>query len=90
MKPIALVAYPILNSSMTNGLVLDPFGGSGSTLIACEQTDRTCYTIEIDEKYADVIVKRYIEQIGNDENVYLVRNGEKIKYSDIRKGDENE
>lgn len=90
MKPIALVAYPILNSSMTNGLVLDPFGGSGSTLIACEQTDRTCYTIEIDEKYADVIVKRYIEQVGNDENVYLVRNGEKIKYSDIRKGDENE
>lgn len=90
MKPIALVAYPILNSSMTNGLVLDPFGGSGSTLIACEQTDRTCYTIEIDEKYADVIVKRYIEQVGNDENVYLVRSGEKIKYSDIRKGDENE
>lgn len=90
MKPIALVAYPILNSSITNGLVLDPFGGSGSTLITCEQTDRTCYTIEIDEKYADVIVKRYIEQIGNDENVYLVRNKEKIKYSDIRKGDENE
>ncbi len=90
MKPIALVAYPILNSSMTNGLVLDPFGGSGSTLIACEQTDRTCYTIELDEKYADVIVKRYIEQVGNDENVYLVRNGEKIKYSDIRKSDENE
>ena len=90
MKPIALVAYPILNSSMTNGLVLDPFGGSGSTLIACEQTDRTCYTIELDEKYADVIVKRYIEQVGNDENVYLVRNGEKIKYSDIRKDDENE
>ena len=75
---------------MTNGLVIDPFGGSGSTLIACEQTDRTCYTIELDEKYADVIVKRYIEQVGNDENVYLVRNGEKIKYSDIRKGDENE
>ena len=90
MKPIALVAYPILNSSMTNGLVLDPFGGSGSTLIACEQTDRTCYTIELDEKYADVIVKRYIEQVGNYENVYLVRNGEKIKYSDIRKSDENE
>lgn len=90
MKPIALVAYPILNSSMTNGLVLDPFGGSGSTLIACEQTDRMCYTIELDEKYADVIVKRYIEQVGNDENVYLVRNGEKIKYSDIRKDDENE
>jgi len=40
MKPVALVAYPILNSSLTNCIVLDPFGGSGSTLIACEQTDR--------------------------------------------------
>lgn len=88
MKPIALVAYPILNSSMTNGLVLDPFGGSGSTLIACEQTDRTCYTIELDEKYADVIVKRYIEQVGNNESVYLIRNREKIKYSEVTADEE--
>ena len=85
MKPIALVAYPIVNSSLTNSIVLDPFGGSGSTLIACEQTDRICYTIELDEKYADVIVNRYIEQVGNDEAVYLLRNGEKIKYKDIDK-----
>ncbi|MDU2672825.1 MAG: site-specific DNA-methyltransferase [Clostridium sp.] len=85
MKPIALVAYPITNSSLTNSIVLDPFGGSGSTLIACEQTDRICYTIELDEKYADVIVNRYIEQTGNDEAVYLLRNNEKIKYRDVFK-----
>ena len=58
MKPIPLLAYPITNSSMSNTLILDPFGGSGSTLIACEQTDRSCCTIELDEKYCDVIVKR--------------------------------
>ena len=50
MKPIPLLAYPIRNSSMSNTLILDPFGGSGSTLIACEQTDRICYTIELDEE----------------------------------------
>lgn len=85
MKPIALVAYPITNSSLTNSIVLDPFGGSGSTLIACEQTDRICYTIELDEKYADVIVARYIEQVNSDEGVFLLRDGEKIKYADIKK-----
>ena len=57
MKPIPLLAYPITNSSMSNTLILDPFGGSGSTLIACEQTDRSCCTIELDEKYCDVIIK---------------------------------
>ncbi len=85
MKPLNLIAYPIKNSSMTNCIVLDPFGGSGSTLISCEQTDRICYTIELDEKYADVIVKRYIEQVGTDKEVYLSRNGEKIKYADVVK-----
>ena len=66
MKPIPLLAYPIMNSSMSNAVVLDPFGGSGSTLIACEQTDRICRTIELDEKFCDVIVRRYIEQVGSD------------------------
>ena len=50
MKPIPLIAYPIKNSSMSNCIVLDPFGGSGSTLIVCEQTNRICHTIELDEK----------------------------------------
>jgi DNA modification methylase len=84
-KPVPLVAYPIKNSSMTNCIVLDPFGGSGSTLIACEQTDRICHTIELDEKYADVIVKRYIEQVETEDSVLLLRDGEKIKYADVKK-----
>ncbi len=85
MKPISLVAYPITNSSLTNSIVLDPFGGSGSTLIACEQTDRICYTIELDEKYADVIVKRFIEQVGNADSVFLLRDGVKMRYDEIEK-----
>ena len=83
MKPLPLLAYPIQNSSMSNTLVLDPFGGSGSTLIACEQTDRSCYTIELDEKYCDVIVKRYIEQVGSSDNVKVLRNGENISYATL-------
>lgn len=83
MKPVALVSYPILNSSLTNCIVLDPFGGSGSTLIACEQSDRICFTIELDEKYCDVIVKRYIEQIGSTDAVSVIRDGVTMKYADI-------
>ncbi|MBG9986241.1 DNA modification methylase [Facklamia sp. DSM 111018] len=83
MKPVPLIAYPILNSSLTNGIVLDPFGGSGSTLIACEQTDRVCYTIELDEKYCDVIVKRYIEQVKNSTDVILYRQDKKLSYDEI-------
>lgn len=85
MKPVPLLAYPIHNSSMANSVVLDPFGGSGSTLIACEQTDRICLTIELDEKFCDVIVKRYIEQVGSDDSVYVVRDGRKIPYSELVK-----
>lgn len=80
MKPVPLIAYPIKNSSMTNCLVLDPFGGSGSTLIACEQTGRCCRTIELDEKFCDVIVKRYIEQVGSSAQVSVIRKGETIAF----------
>lgn len=83
MKPIALLAYPIKNSSMTNSLVLDPFAGSGSTLIACEQTGRICYDIELDEKYCDVIVKRYIEQVGNDKSVKVLRGGKEYSFTEV-------
>ena len=83
MKPIPLIAYPIKNSSMTNCIVLDPFGGSGSTMIACEQTGRICRTIELDEKFCDVIVKRYIEQVGTAENVFVIRDGLKVSYHDL-------
>ncbi len=83
MKPVPLIAYPITNSSLSNCIVLDPFGGSGSTLIACEQTDRICRTIELDEKFCDVIVKRYIEQVGTAENVSVLRDGKTYSYTDI-------
>lgn len=84
MKPILLLAYPIMNSSMTNSIVLDPFGGSGSTLIACEQTKRICRTIELDEKFCDVIVKRYIEQVGSTKDVKVVRDGLTYDYDEVK------
>ena len=90
MKPVPLVAYPIKNSSMSNCIVLDPFSGSGSTLIACEQTDRVCHTIELDEKFCDVIVKRYIEQAGTTENVYVVRDSQTIKFDELEVGTDGE
>ena len=83
MKPIPLLAYPIKNSTMSNAVVLDPFGGSGSTLIACEQTDRICYTVELDEKFCDVIVKRYIEQVGGADGITVQRDGLTYKYSEV-------
>ena len=85
MKPVPLLAYPIMNSSLTNSVVLDPFGGSGSTLIACEQTDRICYTVELDEKFCDVIVKRYIEQVGSADGVSVQRDGLTYKYDEVVK-----
>jgi ParB family chromosome partitioning protein len=80
---VALVAYPIQNSSVVNSLVLEPFGGSGSTLIACEQTDRICYAVELDEKFVDVIVRRYVDFKENSDDVFLLRDGEKIPYSEV-------
>lgn len=83
MKPVALMAYPIQNSCMSNCIVLDPFLGSGSTLIACEETGRICYGIELDEKFADVIVRRYIEYVGGSDGVFLLRDNVKIPYSEV-------
>jgi len=88
MKPIPLLAYPIGNSSMANSVVLDPFGGSGSTLIACEQTDRICRTIELDEKFCDVIVNRYIEQVGSADGVSVLRDGKTYSYEEVADGTE--
>lgn len=83
MKPIPLIAYPIMNSSMSNCIVLDLFGGSGSTLIACEQTNRVCRMVELDEKFCDVIVKRYIEQVGSSEHVVVQRDGLTYRYDEV-------
>lgn len=74
-KPVELVMYALANSSKVEDIVLDPFLGSGSTLIACHKTNRTCYGLELDPAYADVIVQRWVEYSGNRE---IMKNGEKI------------
>lgn len=84
-KPLDLLAYPIGNSSRENAIVLDTFGGSGSTLMTCEKINRICYMMELDEKYASVILRRYVEDTGDSENVFVIRNGEKFTYSDLVK-----
>ncbi len=84
MKPVPLLAYPIKNSSAPNGIVLDTFGGSGSTLIACEQTDRICRMIELDPKYASVIVQRFHTDYP-DAPVCVLRGGEVQSYEEIVK-----
>lgn len=90
MKPVALMAYPIQNSCMSNCIVLDPFLGSGSTLIACEETGRICYGVELDEKFCDVIVKRYLEKAGTNQNVYVLREDQKIPFSQLAADDGSE
>ena len=84
-KPLDLLSYPIGNSTQENAVVIDTFGGSGSTLMACEQMDRICCTMELDEKYASVFLRRYVEDTGDADGVYVIRNGEKIPYSDLVK-----
>ena len=81
-KPIPLVSYPIKMSSQENGIVLDLFAGSGSTLIACEQMNRICYCTELDPKYASVIIRRYVETYGY-KDVFLIKENEKIPFSEI-------
>ena len=83
MKPLELVGQGINNGSLVGQLVLDLFGGSGSTLIASEQANRTNYSMELDEKYADVIVKRYVRFKGTTDDCYLIRDGIKTPLKDI-------
>lgn len=84
-KPLDLLGYPIGNSTQENAIVIDTFGGSGSTLMACEQMNRTCCTMELDEKYASVILRRYVEDTGDADGVYVIRNGEKLPYTALVK-----
>lgn len=84
-KPLDLLSYPISNSTQENAVVIDTFGGSGSTLMACEKINRICYTMELDEKYASVILRRYVEDTGDMDNVYVIRNGKKNPYADLVK-----
>lgn len=84
-KPLDLLAYPIGNSTQANAIVLDTFGGSGSTMMACEQMNRVCFMMELDPKYASVILRRYVEDFGNEDEVFCTRDGKKVMYADVVK-----
>lgn len=84
-KPLDLLAYPIRNSTQTNAIVLDLFAGSGSTLMAAEETDRIAYCMELDEKYASVILRRYAEATGDAAGITCQRDGKQLAYLDVVK-----
>jgi DNA modification methylase len=82
-KPLPLIAYPMRNSSQENGIVLDLFGGSGSTLLAAEQLNRIAYLMELDPKYASAIARRYAVYQGSTDGIFVIRNGETLPCADI-------
>ena len=84
-KPLDLLAYPIRNSTQANAIILDTFAGSGSTLMAAEAIDRTCYCMELDEKYASVILRRYAEATGDAAGITCTRGGKEYEYLDLVK-----
>jgi site-specific DNA-methyltransferase (adenine-specific) len=86
MKPLKLFAYQICNSTKKGDKVLDIFGGSGTTIISCEETGRVGYSCELDEKYVDAIVQRYINHKGNDEDVFVIRDGVRMPYKELNNG----
>ena len=84
-KPLDLLAYPIGNSTQENAIVVDTFGGSGSTMMACEQMNRTCFMMELDGKYASVILRRAVENGIVPEDIFVERDGQTIPYADLVK-----
>ena len=82
-KPLPLVAYPMRMSSMENSIVLDLFGGSGSTLMAAEQLNRIAFLMELDPKYASAIVRRYAAARQGIDDMFVIRNGEKLPCSQV-------
>ena len=83
-KPVQLIAYLLKQSTMTNGIVLDGFLGSASTLIACDQLDRICYGVELEPKFIDVAVKRFISiKGGKYDDVYVIRDGQKLMFDEV-------
>ena len=84
-KPLDLLGYSIGNSTQENAVVIDTFGGSGSTMMACEQMNRVCFMMELDPKYASVILRRAVENGITPADTFVERNGEKLMYSDLVK-----
>lgn len=89
-KPLDLLGYPIGNSTQENAVVVDTFGGSGSTMMACEQMNRICRMMELDPKYASVILRRAVENGIAPEDVFVERNGASVPYSELVKEVETE
>lgn len=89
-KPLALMGYPIGLSSQENGIVLDLFGGSGSTLIAAEQMNRIGYLMELDPVYASVIVRRYVAFKGSIDEIKVIRDGKTYDGKEIYVPSEHE
>ena len=87
IKPVELIVNELKISSNKESVVVDLFGGSGSTLIACEQTNRKCFMMELDEHYCQVIIDRYINlKKNNGDDVYLLKDGKKISYKEVING----
>jgi DNA modification methylase len=82
-KPVKLFADILNDYTEKDDTICDFFGGSGSTLIACEQLNRKCFMCELDSRYVDVIIQRYINLKGSNEDVFLIRDGQRTPYSEI-------
>lgn len=83
--PVGLPAEYIKAMTNRGDSVIEPFGGSGTTLIACEQLERKCFICELDTHFCDVIVKRYADLKKSDDGIYVIREGKRIAYKDINK-----
>lgn len=82
-KPVEVSATAIQNTTNENDNILDLFGGSGSTLIACEQLNRKCYMMELDERYVSVIVNRWLNFTGRKDEIFCIRDGQKLTYDEV-------
>lgn len=85
MKPVSLFAYQIGNNTHEGDAVLDLFGGSGTTIVACEELNRNAYSCELDPHHVDIIIQRYINLKDSDEDVFLIQGDKKIPYSEVIK-----
>jgi DNA modification methylase len=83
MKPVELIELALRNSSLAGDIVVDLFGGSGSTLIACERLNRSCRMMELDPKYAQVIIERWINYTGKAADISITRDGKQYSWREL-------
>ena len=83
MKPLNLIKRQVKNSTKRGWKVLDIFGGSGTTMLACEELSRKCYMMELDERYVSVIINRYLNFTGRKDEIFCIRDGQKLTYDEV-------